>query len=164
MAVIKNVQISWVKCDQEHPDMGYDGDSPSWNVTIDNPTPETIKLWEEKGLGGLKKDKETGAPRLVLKRKAVPFSNGDSKDAPVVVDGHLRALDPNTVGNGSTANIQYSTYPWKYRNREGIAADLMAIQVVNLVPREGTAMEFEVIEPMAAEDKPTETAAPDDLY
>ena len=164
MAVIKNVSVSWVKCDQEHPDMGYDGDSPAWTVNVDNPPADIIKLWKDKGLGGLKTNKDTGKEYLVLKRKAAPFANGDQKDAPVVVDGHLKPLDPNIVGNGSIANIQYSTYPWKHRQREGIAADLMGIQVINLIAREGTTMEFEMVD-QVVDDAPFDADSDDDdLY
>lgn len=146
MAVIKNVEISWVKCDQENPDMGFDGESPRWSVTIDKPPKSVLDLWKSKGFGGLKKHKDSGEEYIEISRKANPFENGDPKEAPIVVDGHLKALDPNIVGNGSTANIQYSSYEWKFKTRSGVSADLMGIQVTNLVRREGATMEFELID------------------
>lgn len=156
MAVIKNVSISWVKCDQDHPDMGYDGESPSWKLNIDSPSDELVTYWKEHNLGGLKTEKDTKKPYIVIQRKATPFANGDAKEAPSVVDGHLKPLDPNTIGNGSIANVQFSLYDWKFKNRKGVAADLMGIQVVNLVPREGAngAMEFEMIDPEGMDSIP----------
>lgn len=165
MAVIKNVKISWVKCDENNPDMGFDGDSPAWKVNIENPSDALVQMWKDKGLGGLKKTKDTGAPYLVVQRKATKYKNGDSKEAPSVVDGHLKPLDPNIVGNGSIANIQYSTYPWTFKNKEGVAADLMGIQVLNLIMREGVGMEFEMVDDDAVADADPFTAEDDkDIY
>lgn len=146
MAIVRNAIINWVKCDQNNPDMGYDGDTPQWTVDIENPTKETKKIWKDEKLGGMKTRKASGQEYLVLKRKATPFKNGDEKEAPTIVDAHLKPLDPNIVGNGSIANVQYSVYSWEHKGRKGRSADLSGIQVINLVTREGSVSEFEIID------------------
>lgn len=146
MAIIKNARVAWVKCDPNNPDKGYDGDSPAWTVNVINPSKEVLKIWKDNGLGGLKKHKDTDEPFIVIKRKATPFKNGDLKDAPTVVDGHLHPLDPNMVGNGSIVNLQYSIYEWEFKSKTGKAADLSGLQVINLVVREGSVSEFELID------------------
>jgi hypothetical protein len=146
MAIIRNARVSWVKCDQNNPDLGFDGDSPAWSIDVEKPSEEIKKIWAANKLGGLKTRKETGDEYLVIKRKAAPFKNGDQKESPTVVDGHLKPLDPNLVGNGSIVNVQYNIYDWEFKGRKGKSADLSGIQVINLVAREGAISEFEMVD------------------
>lgn len=156
MAIIRNARVSWVKCDPNHPDPGFDGDSPAWSLDYENPTDEVKAIWKEHNLGGLKQRKDTGEDYILIKRKATPFKNGDVKPSPTVVDGHLKPLDPNLIGNGSIVNIQYSIYPWKFNTKTGESADLSGIQVINLVVREGSVSEFEMVDDSSLPFEPDE--------
>jgi hypothetical protein len=56
-------------------------------------------------------------------------------------DGSLkRPLQNTLIGNGSTVNVLFKTYEWNHKptNRSGKSADLQAVQVVNLIPYEGS--------------------------
>jgi len=41
------------------------------------------------------------------------------------------------IGNGSEVIVQYRTYEWSNRFGSGIGADLVAVQVLELVPYKG---------------------------
>jgi hypothetical protein len=64
-------------------------------------------------------------------------------------------LDPNTVGNGSIANVRIFQYNYSQGGKEGVANVLMALQVVKHVVREARAREDDF------EDCETETIVPE---
>ena len=56
------------------------------------------------------------------------------------MDNMKRPLQNTLIGNGSTVNVLFKTYEWNHKptNRSGKSADLQAVQVVNLIPYEGS--------------------------
>ena len=76
---------------------------------------------------------------VTIKRKA-KRKDGSANKAPDVMDGMKRPLQNTLIGNGSTVNVLFKTYEWNHKptNRSGKSADLQAVQVVNLIPYEGS--------------------------
>lgn len=163
MAVLKNVEINWVKLDQDNPDMGFDGESPTWQVTatVDK---KFFNSWRKQKLPSAK-EHDDGTYTIQFKRKAIVV-NGKMKSAPKCLDASLRPLDQSIVGNGSIANIQYSVYDWDFGKKKGKAADLMGIQVIDLVEYHGgDGSEFEVVSEdsneLSADDDDDDNPLPD---
>ena len=69
---------------------------------------------------------------VTIKRKAIK-KDGDPRPAPLVKDSSNNPWDNQLIGNGSDVNVKFSTYDWTYAGKAGVGADLMAVQVVNLV-------------------------------
>ena len=66
--------------------------------------------------------------------------------APLILDAQKRTIMNTLIGNGSTVNVLYTTYEWKFKGRAGVSADLKKVQVVDLVPYQGDADDaFDVI-------------------
>ena len=57
----------------------------------------------------------------------------DANDAASLKDSEKRDIKGTLVGNGSDVNVLYKTYEWNYAGKNGIGADLQAVQVINLV-------------------------------
>ena len=74
-----------------------------------------------------------------IKRKA-KRKDGSANRAPDIMDNMKRPLQNTLIGNGSTVNVLFKTYEWNHKptNRSGKSADLQAVQVVNLIPYEGS--------------------------
>ena len=74
-----------------------------------------------------------------IKRKA-KRKDGSLNRAPDIMDNMKRPLQNTLIGNGSTVNVLFKTYEWNHKptNRSGKSADLQAVQVVNLIPYEGS--------------------------
>ena len=69
---------------------------------------------------------------ITIKRNLLK-KNGDERPAPFVKDSSNNPWDNQLIGNGSDVNVKFSTYDWTYAGKAGVGADLMAVQVVNLV-------------------------------
>ena len=50
-----------------------------------------------------------------------------------------------TVQNKGDENVKFSTFDYNYNNKKGVAAFLLAVQVVDLVPYGGGGSEFEPV-------------------
>ena len=76
---------------------------------------------------------------VTIKRKA-KRKDGSLNRAPDIMDNMKRPLQNTLIGNGSTVNVLFKTYEWSHKptNRSGKSADLQAVQVVNLIPYEGS--------------------------
>ena len=76
---------------------------------------------------------------VTIKRKA-KRKDGSPNKAPDIMDNMKRPLQNTLIGNGSTVNVLFKTYEWSHKptNRSGKSADLQAVQVVNLIPYEGS--------------------------
>ena len=76
---------------------------------------------------------------VTIKRKA-KRKDGSVNRAPDIMDNMKRPLQNTLIGNGSTVNVLFKTYEWNHKptNRSGKSADLQAVQVVNLIPYEGS--------------------------
>ena len=81
---------------------------------------------------------------IKIKRK-VNKRDGSQRNAPVVKDAENNSWDDRLIGNGSQVNVKFSTYDWEYNKKKGTATDLIAVQVVDLVPYCGGGSEFEPV-------------------
>ena len=85
----------------------------------------------ESGLAVKNKDDERG-DFITFKRK-VTSKNGNANNPPSLKDSEKRDIKGTLVGNGSDVNVLFKTYEWNYAGKNGIGADLQAVQVINLV-------------------------------
>ena len=144
MALLKDVEVHYVKCDPARPSPKFDKANPRWEIQCRTTNPEQKDAWVELGLkprllvGKPGTDNEGVAIlteegkrqwRLNLSKKSI---TRDGKEAtPVeVINGARTPIDPNTIGNGSICNIR--VWQYEYTAADGtkkFASVLMGIQV-----------------------------------
>jgi hypothetical protein len=100
-------------------------------------------LVESLGLDVKNKGDEKG-DFIKVKRK-VDKRDGTKQTAPIVKDSNNNDWDDRLIGNGSLVNVKFSTFDYNYNNKKGVAAFLLAVQVVDLVPYVGGGSEFEPV-------------------
>ena len=110
----------------------------SINLELDDNTKSTVE-----GLGLTVKNK--GDFDFVTIKRKLYKKNGDERPAPTVKDSANNSWNDQLIGNGSQVNVKFSTYDWTYAGKSGVGADLMAVQVVDLVPY-GNTSDFESID------------------
>ena len=118
------------------PNTTFDADGVySIDVAVDA---ENKKKAEAEGLSIKNKGDDRG-DFVTIKRKA-KRKDGSANKAPDVMDGMKRPLQNTLIGNGSDVNVLFKTYEWNHKptGRSGKSADLQAVQVVNLIPYEGS--------------------------
>jgi hypothetical protein len=164
MAIINNVEIHWVKCDPARPER-YQGKGPAkFSVQIrvkDKKTKESL----EKDYGFKFSPMEDKDGKLVYKTSISRYAFGSDKEGNedttkpnkpvnvILADG--TALDPNTVGNGSIANVSFFT------KEDKSGRTLKGIQVKKLVKFEARTDEdefelsddFEIVEAQGKENE-----------
>lgn len=143
MALLKNCEIHYVKCDPKHPNANFNKKNPTWEVQIRTTSLEQKKEWEAlslkpKLLVGKEGSENEGEPiltadgkkqwRVNLKKKSIT-KDGEKASPVKVVNGGLEDIDPNTVGNGSLANVRIYQYEFTADGKKGTASVLMAMQV-----------------------------------
>jgi hypothetical protein len=165
MAIINNVEIHWVKCDPAKPER-YQGKGPAkFSIQIrvkDKKAKESL----EKDFGFKFSPMEDKDGKLVYKTTISRYAYGSGPDGNedtskpnkpvnvILADG--TALDPNTVGNGSIANVSF------YTKEDKSGRTLKGIQVTKLIKFEPRGDEdefeltdeFEVIDPNNEENDP----------
>lgn len=148
MAILKNCELYWVKCDPTRPDGRFDKNNPQWSVQLRTKKKAQKAEWEAAGLpvkAHMESGEDTdGVPtfqywKATLSKKSKKH-NPDKKvggllpAVPIrVISGDLEDLNPNTVGNGSIGNVTFMTRDYL---REGdatpkVAVTLTAIQVTH---------------------------------
>ena len=115
---------------------------PAWQVDI-SLDENTKKLAETDGLTIKNKSDERG-DFVTLKRKVMK-RDGDKRQPPRVIDSQNNPWDDKLIGNGSICNIKYMPYEWSAAGRSGVSADLLAVQVVDLVEYGGKT-DFEAVD------------------
>ena len=144
MPITKDVQVAWVKLDpnrpvrfQNKPEHPY-----KWTIQIQlgtspNDKKKKIQLQKDHGFVWTEiEDQETGDTlgyrttigKFAYKRNRATgeedYNNPNTPPTCILGDG--TAIDPNTVGNGSRANIRFNTWA----NDHGtVSKDLLGIQV-----------------------------------
>ena len=163
--ILKNVELEWAKLVKSAPDMGFDGNSPQWQVTAVTRDKKVSAEWKAAGMN-IKIGEDDGGVKysVALKKPAVNKKTGAEEKPVPVVGPDLHPLDDvSVIGNGTTANVRVRTFEYNYNGRSGTGFRLDGIQVVNLVEFKGAANDatagFEVIE--QANDK---SADEEDLY
>lgn len=112
------------------PNTTFDADGV-WEVNVCNLDDEAKATLEADGIAIRNKGDEKG-DYVQIKRK-VRRNDGGVNTAPKVVDSNNSPMHNTLIGNGSLVNVKYRPYSWSYGNRKGVSADLMAVQVVDLV-------------------------------
>lgn len=96
-------------------------------------------------------------------RQKVSRRDGTANDAPVVMDGQKNPFK-DLIGNGSTVNVMYTPFSWEMNGKSGVTPLLKKVQVVDLVPYKGAAVEedFDVL-PTATNAMTEEAPLNDDV-
>lgn len=159
MALIKNAELHFVKCDPKRPNAKFNKKNPTWEVQIRTTDKNQRKEWEAMGLPVKAVVPDEGAPYWKVNLRKKSFKESGEAAKPVnVVNGQLDDIDPNTIGNGSIGHVRIYQYEYNNEGTQGIASILMAIQVVRHIlyvaqPREDDfeMTETEVIAPAVTE-------------
>jgi len=175
MAIVKNVELWWVKVDAERPVKNMDPSKPDyWEVQIRTTDKTAAAAYVKEGINfkplkRIVKDSEgqpmldelnekvrevvkcekTGKPYFSVNlRKKVTKADGSAQQPVQLVGGDLSPIDPKEVGNASVANVRVFQYDYTYQGKDGRANMLMAIQVTNLLKYEQKPREdaFEITE------------------
>jgi len=145
MALLKNCELHYIKCDPKRPNASFNKKNPTWEVQIRTTDLEQKKEWDAYGLKpkllvGKEGDDNEGEPiltadgkkqwRVNLKKKSITQA-GEPASTVKIVNGSLEDIDPNTVGNGSLGHVRIYQYefPQEGKKEPGIASVLMAIQL-----------------------------------
>jgi hypothetical protein len=127
--VIKNAELWFLKLDPKRPSTAFN--KVQWEVQIRTKDKEVNKQWREMKLATkLIEDEETGETyyRVNLHKKA-KTEDGGAANPVEVVDGRLKPLNPNTVGNGSIGNIVIFQSDYVFEGKPGVRSTPMRIQV-----------------------------------
>jgi len=133
MAIIKEAQLYFCKLDPKRPNDKFDRENPTWEVQIRTNDKKKAKEWEDLKLKVNKDEDKQGKLyyKVNLKKKSKK-RDGSDQEPVTVVGGDLTAIDPNTIGNGSIANIRIYQYEYDVAGRKGLASMLMAVQITEL--------------------------------
>ena len=113
------------------PNTTFDSDGV-WSVDVGNLDEKNVNVAKESGLAI--KNKGDDRNNFVTVKRKVRRKDGNMNKRPEVVDASKKNIADTLIGNGSEVNVLYSTYEWEFKGRSGVAADLRAIQVTNLIP------------------------------
>ena len=127
--ILENCEVYFAKLGR--PSAKYNKTNPTWELQIRTSDKAKRKEWEAAGLPVRAVVPEEGDPffRVNLRKRSIK-KDGTPAEPVEVVDGNLNPIEPNTIGNGSIANIRLFQY--EYNSDEGprTASILMAVQVL----------------------------------
>ena len=140
--ILKNCEIWHVRLDPKRPDAKFDKENPRWTIQCRTDNPAQKEEWAKAGLTVKlmvhNKGEHEGEPmlnekgkkqwRINLQRKSKK-RDGSNSEPVKVVNGSLDPIDPNTIGNGSIANIRLYQYESK-EDKEKLISMLMSMQIV----------------------------------
>ena len=144
MALLKNCEIHYVRCNPKRPNGSLNPKNPTWECQIRTSNLEQKKEWEALGMKpklmvGKEGSENEGEPiltaagkkqwRVNLKKKSIT-KDGEKASCPAVVNGGLEPLDPDSIGNGSIAHVRIYQYTFKDKTgADSKVAVLMGLQV-----------------------------------
>jgi len=134
--ILENVKVQWAKLG-DNAENKYMSDEKQWSIEAILSDEQAMK-WMESGVKPQVKVKD-GVKSVSLRKDCVWKKSGDPKKAPLVVDQFGDSIDPAIVGNDSVCNIQYSVREWEFQGTKGKSAELVAVQVLDLVEYTGSA-------------------------
>ena len=143
---VPNVELHWAKLDPENPVKPFE--AVQWEAQIHTADKAVADEWSKNYLNVKEKD---GSYYVQLVRNA--FKRDGKPNNPVgVVGRRLEPIDPNTIGNGSIANVKI--YQFNYQmNGGGVGSRLSNIQIVDLKEyTPNTAGGFEAIDAPSDEE------------
>jgi len=127
-----------------NPNTTFDSDGV-WCVDVADLDKKALDLIKKDGLS-IKNKGDARGDFITIKRK-VRRKDGSLNRAPDLVDGQKRTMTNTLIGNGSKVNVHYTTYEWEFKGRQGVSADLRAVQVTELVPYNTEADEaFDIVD------------------
>jgi len=127
-----------------NPNTTFDSDGV-WSVDVCNLNKKNLDILKKNGLTVKNKGDERG-DFITVKRK-VRRKDGSLNRAPDLVDGQKRTMSQTLIGNGSEVNVHFTTYEWEFKGRQGVSADLRAVQVSKLIPYNTEADEaFDIVD------------------
>ena len=133
MPILSNVEIWFPKVNPTRPNARFNKTNPTWETQVRTYTQAIAEEWENLGMKVTAViPKEGGAPywRINLRKKSLK-EDGTEAGPVKVVDGKLKPVDPDSIGNGSIANIRIFQYEYtSAQGTKGVASVLMAIQLV----------------------------------
>jgi len=158
MAILRNVEVWWVKLDPKHPTKPMiatndDGTPkvPQWEIQIRTTSKEQKNEWAATNViaKAYREDKNDEESKILyyktnLSRKSIKREPGKPyvpNDPVQVVNGKNEPLDPNSIGNGSICNIRIYQRDYEINGIKKIANTLMAIQVIKHIVYVGAPME-----------------------
>jgi len=148
MAILKNVELFFAKLDPKRPNDRFDSENPTWEVQIRTNDKAQAKEWKNMNINVRPDENDDGVFYKATLKKKSKKRDGSDNNPVTLVNGSLEPIDPNTLGNGSKANVRVYQYEYNVGGKEGIATMLMAVQVTELreytpKPRED---DFEMVE------------------
>lgn len=142
--VLNNVSVKYAKLIK--PGQAFDEGQPDlWSVNMYVTDEDNDRL---KDFGCVPKEDRDGHYYFIAKRN-VKNKQGDPVPPPALVDGRKLPIT-DEIGNGSVCNIAVTPFSWEKGKKRGVILYLNAVQVVNLIPRNGGMDAFEVIDDAAA--------------
>jgi hypothetical protein len=181
MALIKKAEIHYARLDPKRPNARYNADNPTWELQLRTTDPAQAKEWTDLGLNvaplakGKKAVDEAGVSvagelildkdgkkqwRVNLQRRSKK-RDGEPQTPVVVVNGHLEPVDPNTIGDGSIANVTVFQYPGK-KDPTATVSMLSQVQLLKhkVYTRKPSDDDFEVMDYETIEEDHEEGDAP----
>jgi hypothetical protein len=169
MTILHDCEIWFAKLDPRRPNSRFNKQNPTWEVQVRTTSKETKKEWIKNNLSVKDVVPEDGPPyfRVNLRKKSIKV-NGDEASPVNVVDGKLQPVDPNSIGNGSVANIRIFQYEYQKQDGSvGIVSVLMGVQLTKHVvyvpkPRDDEFTETDSVVVEASEEPDPDEADSDE--
>jgi len=169
MAIIKDVELHWIKCDPENP-VRYQGklsNPAKWSVQIRTSDKAEKALWEKEYGMKMTADEQDGAIFWRTSLTTFAYRRGDdgnedttrlNKQVTTVL-ADLSAVDPKTIGNGSVGNVSF------YVKADKSSRSLKGIQLTKLIKYDNTDDdEFEASDDFEVLDQEGNHLSEEDIY
>jgi hypothetical protein len=130
MPILSDVEIWYVKCNPKRPNAKHNKKNPTWEAQVRTRDKAQREYWNSLGLAVKSMIPDDGAAPywyVNLRKKSIKEKDGEAASPVSVVDGNLADVDPDTIGNGSNANVRI--YQYEYGDEGKKASVLMGIQL-----------------------------------
>ena len=142
--LLNNVEIMWCKVGS-NAGTKYGSEEKEWSVDCIC-SDEQSKKWVKDKHATKERTMDDGRKFIKLTKNLIK-RDGNPAQPIKVIDRHGNDVDPLIVGNGSKANVQYTTFEWEMAGRSGVKAILTALQITDLVEYSGHGVtEFDIEE------------------
>jgi hypothetical protein len=151
MAILKNQEIWFSRLVPARPDKNkLNPEKPNWSVQCRTTSKEVRKEWVSLGISPRTVREDPTDDESPVKYYSVSFRKnafkGEGKDrvkadAPEVVDGKHKPVDPGSIGNGTIANLKLFKREYEVGGIKKISYVLMGVQVVKHVVYVSSPME-----------------------
>ena len=140
--LLKDVELMWCKVGS-NAGTKYGSEELEWSVDCICSDKQS-KDWVKSEHATKERVTDDGKKFIKLTKNLVK-RDGNPAQSIKVIDKFGRDVDPLIVGNGSRANVQYTTFPWDMAGRSGVKAILTALQITDLVEYSGNGVsEFDI--------------------